>query len=275
MSFWEGVILGIIQGLTELLPVSSSAHLVIAQSLIKGFHQPGVLFDVILHLGTLLAVIFFFRKEIFDITMALIPLKWRPASCCHEDSGLIGARRKLALLIIIGTVPAGIMGVLFRDEIHRLFESVEITAVMLLITGVLLFASDNIKNANRLEDKMNIADSVLIGIAQGIALIPGISRSGSTIAFGIFRGIDRETAARFSFLLSIPAITGAAVLESRYVTSVPLSDLPTYGMGFLMAAVTGFLSLKFLFLILKRKGLKVFAYYCWFAGCVTLIVTMF
>jgi undecaprenyl-diphosphatase len=275
LSFWEGIILGIVQGLTELLPVSSSAHLVIVQSFIKDFHQPGVLFDVVLHLGTLLAVIFFFRKDILDIMKALIPPKWLPESYCHDDSAMMAIRRKMALLIVIGTVPAGIMGILFKDQIHRFFESVQVTAVMLLITGLLLFTADKIKNADRREDKTNIMDSIVIGIAQGIALMPGISRSGSTIAFGIFRGLHRETAARFSFLLSIPAITGAAVLESRYMTSVPTSDLTTYGIGFLMAAITGFLSLKFFFLILKKRGLKIFAYYCWFVGCMTLILKTF
>ncbi|MEI8172377.1 MAG: undecaprenyl-diphosphate phosphatase [Deltaproteobacteria bacterium] len=272
MSIWEGVVLGIVQGLTELLPVSSSAHLVIVQSFIKGFHQPGVLFDVILHLGTLFAVIFFFRKDILDITKALIPGKWLPVSFRRDDSRRIAMRRKMALLIIIGTLPAGIAGLLFKDAIHGLFESVGVAAAMLLITGVLLFLSDQVKNADRQEDEMNITDGIVIGMAQAVALIPGISRSGSTIAFGIFRRLDRETAARFSFLLSIPAITGAAVLESRYLTSIPASDLPAYGIGFLMAAITGFMSLKFLFLIIKKKGLKMFAYYCWFVGCITLIL---
>jgi undecaprenyl-diphosphatase len=275
LSIWEGVILGIVQGLTELLPVSSSAHLVIVQSFIKGFHQPGVLFDVILHLGTLLAVVFFFRKDILDIMKALIPVRRLPPSWCHNDSTVMAARRKMAFLIVIGTLPAGITGVLFKDEIHRLFESIEVAAAMLLITGMLLFISDQIKDADRQERDMNITDSIVIGMAQAVALIPGISRSGSTMVFGIFRKLDRETAARFSFLLSLPAITGAAVLESRYVTSVPSSDLPAYGIGFLMAAITGFLSLNFLFLILKKKKLKIFAYYCWFVGCMTLILKTF
>jgi undecaprenyl-diphosphatase len=275
MSIFEGIILGIIQGLTELLPVSSSAHLVIAQSLMEGFHQPGVLFDVVLHMGTLFAVVFFFRKDIWNIAKSLIPVTWLPLSLCHDNRATTTIRRKTALLIIIGTVPAVIVGFLFRHEIHSLFDSLEITAFMLLITGGMLFISDGIKHADKGENEMTVTDSIVIGIAQAVALVPGISRSGSTIAFGIFRKLDREAAARFSFLLSVPAICGAIVLESRYVTSVPTSDMMAYGIGFLAAAVTGFLSLKFLFFILKKQNLKIFAYYCWFVGCTTLILSYF
>lgn len=272
MSIWEGIMLGVIQGLTELLPVSSSAHLVIAQSFIEGFHQPGVLFDVVLHLGTLLAVIFFFRKDIFDLVCALVPSKWLSASSRLYEGELRSMRRKLVIFIVIGTIPAGLIGVFFGHEIHRLFESVEVASFMLLITGLMLFASDRVKDANR--EEMNMSDGIIIGIAQGIALIPGISRSGSTIAFGIFRKLDRETAARFSFLLSIPAVSGAVILESRYLTSVPPSEVFVYGLGFIAAAITGFLSLKFLFVLVKKKKLTFFAYYCWFVGSIMLTIKM-
>lgn len=270
MSPWEGVILGIVQGLTEFLPVSSSGHLVIAQSLIKGFQQPGVFFDVMLHFGTLLAVVFFFRKDLCEIIKAAAPKQ--PG---NVDYALVSMRRKTLLLIIVGTIFTGIIGLIFKDKIHVLFKSVEITAVMLLVTGLLLFLSDKIKDTNRLEKDMNITDSIIIGIVQGIALVPGISRSGSTIAFGIFRKLDRETAARFSFLLSIPAIIGAVILESRHIVSVPSGDLIAYVAGTIAAVITGFLSLKLLFLIIRKKGLGIFAYYCWFVGIATLLVKVF
>lgn len=271
MNIWDAVILGIIQGLTELLPVSSSAHLVIAQSLIKDFHQPGVLFDVILHLGTLTAVIFFFRKDLTDMLRALVPNNVFANPGNDEAREERNIRRKWVLLIVIGTIPAGVVGLLFKDQIHDLFESVETAAFMLMITGLLLFASDNIKDAVRRENSTNIVDSIVIGIAQAIAIIPGISRSGSTITFGIFRKLDRETSARFSFLLSIPAIFGACILEARYMTNLHTSDAWIYGVGFLTASVTAFFSLKFLFIILKKSVLRYFAYYCWGVGCVTLI----
>lgn len=274
MNFYYAIILGIIQGLTEFLPVSSSAHLVIAQSFIEGFSQPGVLFDVILHLGTLSALFFFFKRDVIAILRALTPESWVSNSGDPEEKKRRNTQRKWAFLIIIGTIPAGVVGLLFKEEIHRLFESAEIAAFMLLVTGVLLFLSDNVKDATRQDEHTNIGDSIIVGVAQAVAIIPGISRSGSTIAAGIFRKLDRETSARFSFLLSIPAIIGAVILELPYLTDIHYSQVWIYALGFLTAAVTAFLSLKFLFFILKKSILRYFAYYCWCVGCVTLIIKM-
>lgn len=267
----EAILLGIIQGLTEPLPVSSSAHLVIVPALIPGFHQPTVFFDVVLHLGTLVAVIFFLRREIRDLIAALVPKPGR-TEIAPAAGNERGADRRLILLIIVATFLTGVIGVLFKDRIERLFESVETTACMLFITGILLFLSDRVKKATRRKSEMNLTDGIVIGLVQAIALIPGISRSGSTITFGIFRGLERETAARFSFLLSIPAIAGAAVLKAPELTRIPAGELLAMGAGFLSAAVTGFLALKLLFVMINRTGLSVFAYYCWFAGAATLII---
>lgn len=266
MSPWEGIILGVIQGLTEFLPVSSSGHLVIAQSFIKGFRQPGVLFDVMLHFGTLLAVIFFLRRDVYEIIKAIVPKQLN-----NGELTLISIRRKTALLIMVGTIFTSIIGFALKDKVHILFESVDVVAFMLLVTGLLLFFSDKIKNTEKFEKDMTITDSIIIGIVQGIALVPGISRSGSTIAFGIFRKLDRETAARFSFLLSIPAVIGAMILELRHIVFVPSSDLIIYIAATIAAILTGFLSLKILFLIIKKRGLSIFAYYCWFVGIATLL----
>jgi undecaprenyl-diphosphatase len=270
LSIWEGIILGIIQGLTEFLPVSSSGHLVIAQGFLPGFQQQGVLFDVMLHIGTLLAVVFFLRQEIFDIVKALMP---RPkAVAAHENHDDISVRRRIALYIIIGTIVTGTIGVLCKDAIHQLFESVEIAAAMLLVTGFLLFATERMTHAVRTEKDMTIVDALVIGLAQAVALIPGISRSGTTIAFGLFRNINGETAARFSFLLSIPAILGAMVLETGYMTAVSLHEIIVYGVGMITAAVVGFGALKLLFFIIKKRELRFFAYYCWCVGTITLII---
>ena len=272
MTLTEAIILGIVQGLTEPLPVSSSAHLVIIPALIPGFHQPSVFFDVVLHLGTLIAVVFFLRKDIAGIVASLLPeIGLRgvlPAVTGEERT----ANRRLLLLIVVATFLTGVIGILFKDRTERLFESVETTAVMLLITGLLLFLSDRIKKGKREKSAMHLTDGIVIGLVQAAALIPGISRSGSTIAFGIFRGLERETAARFSFLLSIPAIAGAAVLKAADMTQIPAGDLIALGTGFLSAAGTGFFALKLLFVAIKRTGLGPFAYYCWCAGAATLIV---
>ena len=271
MTPTEAVVLGIIQGLTEPLPISSSAHLVIVPALIPGFQQPSLFFDIILHLGTLVAVVFFLRKDIAGIISSLLPETWGadifPATKSEERT----ANRRLALLIIVATLLTGVIGVLFKDRIERLFESVETTAVMLCITGTLLFLSDRVKKTEREKSAMTLTDGIVIGLVQAVALIPGISRSGSTITFGIFRGLSREPAARFSFLLSIPAIAGAVVLETAGMTRIPQGDLIALGAGFLAAAVTGFLALKLLFIMIKRTGLGIFACYCWFFGTATLI----
>lgn len=248
--------------------MSSSGHLVIAQSFIRGFQQPGVLFDVMLHFGTLLAVLFFFKRDIYEILSSLLPKKWLQS----YEADLISTGRKMALFIAVGTLITVIVGLLFEDTIHYLFTSVDIVAAMLIVTGILLYLSDRVKEAVRREDDIRLIDGIIMGVAQGFALIPGISRSGVTITFGIFRKLDRETAARFSFLLSIPAITGATVFEMRYIGSVAPGDLAVYIAGMITAAVTGFLTLKLLFFIIKKKRLSIFAYYCWFLGISTLMI---
>jgi len=269
LSPYEGLFLGIVQGLTEFLPVSSSGHLVIVQSLMEGFRQPGVLFDVMLHMGTLLAVLFFFRRDIVDLLAALLPQKGRDPSTV--DAALISTRRRLVLYILAGTAVTGIVGVTFEDGIHRLFASVEITAFMLLVTGGLLFFADRVTGTSRREEDMTLRDGILIGLVQGISLIPGISRSGSTIAAGMFSKLEGETAGRFAFLLSIPAIMGAMVLELKYIGSVPGREMVIYLIGALSAAVTGFLTLKILFFMIKKRKLRYFAYYCWFVGVSVLV----
>jgi len=268
----EAIILGIVQGLTEPLPVSSSAHLVIVPTLIPGFHQPDVAFDVLLHLGTLVAVVFFLRREIGELLVSLLPGKTQGDPATETEAGEKAANRRMVLWITVATFLTGVIGILFKDRIERLFESVETTACMLFITGILLFWSDLMKTKGRRKGDMNLKDAIILGLVQAVALIPGISRSGSTISFGIFRGLERETAARFSFLLSIPAISGAAILKSACLMRLPAGDLPVLGAGFLAAAVTGFLSLKLLFAMINKIGLAPFAWYCWLFGSATLII---
>ncbi|MEA3486831.1 MAG: undecaprenyl-diphosphate phosphatase, partial [Thermodesulfobacteriota bacterium] len=223
------------------------------------------------HFGTLLAVLVFLRREILNILTSLIPAGWFRNSERGHDGMQVRSGRKMALYIITGTVFTGIIGLSFEERIHHLFTSVTTVSFMLLITGVLLFIADRFQGG-RVEKDMNIIDSVVIGIVQGISLIPGMSRSGSTIAFGIFRGLDGETAARFSFLLSIPAILGAVVLESKYIGMIPPGDIAVYLTGMIIAAVTGFLTLRLLLFIIRKHKLSIFAYYCWILGISTLII---
>jgi undecaprenyl-diphosphatase len=268
LNLSTAVVLGIVQGLTELFPVSSSAHLVILQSFFPDFQQPGVAFDAILHFGTLVAIVFYFRTDIWNIFKAFIPQQGKVVAAAND----LSASRKLLLLIIIGTIPAAILGLLFQKEIHKVFESAQAAALFLIITGLLLFLSDKVKDAQRDEKEMNIADSILIGLAQSVALLPGISRSGATITTGIFRKLTRTTAARFSFLLSLPAVCGAVILEWPFIRQIPSSGIWFYFIGFLCAMLAGLLSLKLFFLVIREARLKYFAYYCWAFAIFTLLV---
>jgi undecaprenyl-diphosphatase len=268
LNLSTAIILGIVQGLTELFPVSSSAHLVILQSFFTDFRQPGVAFDVILHLGTLFAIAFYFRAEIINIVRGLIPARLLSVSSPIDA----GVSRRFVLLIVIGTIPVVIAGLLFRKTIHQTFESAQVAAFFLLITGLLLFLSDRVQNVRRETKEMTLTDSILIGIAQAFALLPGISRSGATITAAIFLKIDRTEAARFSFLLSLPAVCGAVILESGYLRYISSADILPYIAGFISAALAGFLSLKLFFLVIRKARLKYFAYYCWILGTLTLLL---
>ncbi|MBN1364545.1 MAG: undecaprenyl-diphosphate phosphatase [Syntrophaceae bacterium] len=268
MNLSTAIILGIVQGLTELFPVSSSAHLVILQSLLPDFHQPGVAFDAILHLGTMFAVVFYFRSDIWNIFKAFLPQKNQFAAVsANTDTATL---KKIAIFLFIGTIPAALFGLIFKDYIHSAFESAGAAAFFLLITGVLLFFSDKVTSARRDEKDINFTDSILIGFAQALALLPGISRSGVTISTGIFRKLNRTVAARFSFLLSIPAICGAVILESGYINT-SRQEMWLYLTGFVCSMSAGLLSLKLFFLIIREARLKFFAYYCWALGFLTLL----
>lgn len=270
MNLSTAIILGIVQGLTELFPVSSSAHLVILQSFLPDFHQSGVAFDAILHLGTLFAVAFYFRADIWNMLKALLPQQSSLTGISGDTD--ITALRKLFLFLIIGTIPAAFLGLLFQNYIHSVFESARAAAFFLIITGFLLFFSDKVKDAQREGKDMNLADSILIGLAQAVALLPGISRSGATITAGIFRKFNRPAAARFSFLLSLPAVCGAVILESGYFMQIPSSEIWLYFVGLICAALAGLISLKLFFLVIREARLKFFAYYCWIFGIFTLLV---
>ncbi len=252
------VLLGILQGVTEVLPVSSSGHLVIAQSLIPGFHQPGVLLDVSLHLGSLVAVLVYFRRDLINMASALV---------LPHNSAYAPARR-LLWLVLIGSLPAALIGFLFRQNVERLFSEVWVSGAMLLVTGVLLFISDRLEGKGRALDRMHARDALTVGLAQGLAILPGLSRSGATIFAGIFAGVERGLALRYSFLLSIPVIIGAFVLEvvthaAQWKQNI---DVAGYSAGTVAAFLVGYLSILVLLRVLHSRRLSFFAYYCWVVG---------
>ncbi|HOO41114.1 MAG TPA: undecaprenyl-diphosphate phosphatase [Syntrophales bacterium] len=267
MTALQAVILGVVQGLTELLPVSSSAHLVIAQSFMTEFHQPGVLFDAVLHVGTLFSVIYFFRNDIVSLAISILPGLSRRTVPEEQQK----AFRKVAGLILISTAITVLIGFIFKDRIEILFSSVTVAASMLFVTGFFLFLSDWKKHIEKNEENLSVPGAALIGLIQAAALVPGISRSGSTIVCGIFLGLRREAAARYSFLLSVPAILGAVTLQAPHFSAVATGEWFPYALGFATSAITGFFSLHLLYFVIRRARLRFFAYYCWLAGGAVLL----
>ncbi|WP_418790156.1 undecaprenyl-diphosphate phosphatase [Phosphitispora sp. TUW77] len=242
MSILESIILGIIQGLTEFLPISSSGHLVLFQRLL-GLEEAILTFDVLLHLGTLAAVICVFRNDIISIIR-------RPF-------------QRLTLLLILATIPTGIMGLAFKDFFEKLFISGSTLGIEFIITGFIIWFADRAVERGKQLDNITYFDAVVVGIMQGIAILPAISRSGLTIAGSLFRGINRETAARFSFLVSIPAIAGATILDLKDLQGLPDGMGLPFLIGPLIAALSGYWAIKFMIRILQQGSMRWFAYYVW------------
>ena len=270
MEPFQAAILGVLQGLTEFLPVSSSGHLVLGQRFF-GLTEPELLFDISLHIGTLLAVVLVFFKEIAAIFSALVRMPallaesggWRPMLQGSEQV-------RTAFLIVVGSVPTAVLGLGFHRAADRIFASVPIVGAMLLVTGALLWATRRRSGGGRTVSSMTVKDALIIGLLQGCAILPGISRSGATISAALFLGVERSTAGRFSFLLSLPAIVGALLLEIHGGLSSTASG-PTVLLGAVVAAATGCLALVALLRIVKSGHLHRFAPYCWLLGAAVLL----
>ena len=265
MNSITSTILGVVQGLTEFLPISSSGHLVLFQNLL-GFKEPELLLDTSLHLGTLLAVcIYFFSdlKKMIDETWHFLAalLKGETRLKNVNDSPYVS----LSLWVIVGTIPTGIIGVCFKDQFESLFGSVYIVGFMLLVTGLILIIPKFLPKDYSNRNTVGLVTALIVGIAQGMAIIPGISRSGTTIICGLLCRMDRELAARFSFLLSIPAILGAMVLQLGSNSLENVNILPLIS-GFIFSALVGLAALKVLMMIVKKGNLAYFAPYCWGVG---------
>jgi len=252
----EALILAVVQGLTEWLPVSSSGHLVITQKVL-GLNPP-LIFDVMLHVGTLIVVLTVFRKDIVDIIKAVIKRDF------ETEEG------KLALFIVVGSVPIAIIGFVFYDFFKSLFSNLLAVGIAIIITGSVIFFSEK-RIGNR---KMGILDSLLIGLAQAVTIIPGISRSGITVATGLLRKIDKTKAFRYSFLLSVPAVIGATVMESRDLVLGNMEMAPLF-LGATISMIVGYVSLKLLKKIVMNEKFHLFAYYCWTVGIAMILFISF
>ena len=269
------IFLGMVQGLTEFLPVSSSGHLVIFQTLF-GMEGPQLFFDIMLHVGTGIAVIFFLRKDLAAILGGIA--SW--FGDYRRKGGLIDSllsheSTRMVILLFIACIPTGLAGILLKDTFEGLFHSVTTTGLALIITGFILFLTRWAPQKNRGVRDMNILDALIVGLAQGIAITPGISRSGFTICALLFLGINRELSAKFSFLLALPAITGAAILESSHINRFSPGMLIPVGSGFLTSILFGFLALYLLLAIVRKGKMSMFAYYCWILGTVTLFYGLY
>lgn len=272
MSPFEAIVLGVIQGLTEFLPISSSGHLVLFQHLL-GFRQPEILFDVCLHMGTLAAICTVFFREIVQIlnTMLTLPVKSRAAGGLQTLYRTDEAVR-MAALIVVGSVPTALMGLIFHQFAERIFASVPLVGVMLLLTGCLLWLTRRATQPGRPVLGLTPKDALAVGIAQGLAILPGISRSGATISAALYAGVDRRTAGRYSFLLSIPAILGALVLEADASLSQTNISAGIMLIGAITAAVIGYGALQILLFVVHRGKMYQFAPYCWLAGTAALLL---
>lgn len=252
LSLLQAAILGIVQGITEWLPISSSGHLAIIQN-IWGVGVP-VAFDVLLHFGTLIVILAVFWKDIINMLKALVKLDFK------SEYG------KLLLFVIIGSLPTAIIALLFQDIFESFFFNLSAVAIALLITGTLLALSERWANKR----DINVKDSLLIGIAQGLAFIPGLSRSGATISAGLLRGADKVKVARFSFLLAIPAIIGATALKiSEFALETTLIAPAIVGTA--VAILFGYVSLKALLKIIVQKKFHYFSAYCFAIGILLLL----
>lgn len=274
MSLLSAILLGLIQGVTEFLPISSSGHLAIAENLLhmSGSSEVPGFFDVLLHLGTLVAVFIAYWSDIREMVIELF-YGVRDLAQRSTPTPAPPARR-LILLIIVGTLP--LFAVLpIKDAVESLSGNMYFVAGALLVTGCLLFASDRVRPGRKTEKSATLLDVLLVGVAQAIATCPGISRSGTTITAGCFVGFDRRFAVRYSFLMSIPAILGANILSLKdAVTDIIWDDVPVYLVGVAVAAAVGYVCIRLLKMIADKGKFGFFAYYCWAVGIVTLILTL-
>ncbi len=273
MTLLSSVLLGLIQGVAEFLPISSSGHLAIAEHLMGAHVEVPEFFDVLLHLGTLAAVFVAYWADVRDMILEFFGGVRDLAR--RTTPNPVPAARRLILLIIVGTLPLFVV-LPIKDLVEGLADSMFFVGGALIATGFLLFASDRVKKGRKNEKTATLVDVLLVGVAQAVATCPGISRSGTTITAGCFVGFDRKFAVRYSFLMSIPAILGANILSLKdaFDAGILWAEVPIYLVGVAVAAVVGYACIRLLKMIADKGKFGFFAYYCWAAGALTLLATL-
>lgn len=286
MNVLKAILMGIVQGLTEFLPVSSSGHLGLIKGLF-GMDSQSILFDVLLHVATLISICAVFYKDVLRLVIEF-------GGMCRDIFGNAAALgrsltdgktpeyarvisspyRRFVLLLIVSTVPTGVIGVFMKDIVENASGNLLVTGICLLCTGLILVLSDFLADGGKKLKEMNLGDSFSIGVAQGVATLPGLSRSGVTIVAGMLCGLDRKFAAKYSFLMSIPAVLGALILELFDLgsESVTASDVGCYILGMVIAAVIGYIALRLLMNLVVSRYFKYFAIYCGAIGLISIIV---
>ncbi len=269
MNLLQAIILGIVQGLTEFLPVSSSAHLVLVPYFFGWKFAPEQVlpFDVIVQLGTLLAVVVFFWKDLWIIIVAFVRgiLKGKPFA---------DVQARLGWFLILATIPAGLLGLLIKQQVDEAFQSPTATGIFLFVTAAILLLAEWLSRRSRPFSSIVWLDALWMGVGQAISIFPGVSRSGATMSSGLLRDLDRKAAARFAFLMSVPVFLAAGALEIKDALALPnLGEfLPLVLVAFAAAAVVGFFSIRWLLAFVANHSLRVFALYCAVLGAVTLFV---
>jgi undecaprenyl-diphosphatase len=271
LEFLVAVLLGVVQGLTEFLPVSSSGHLLLGQYFL-GLSQDrfGLPFDVALHLGTLVAVIAFFWRDLLGMAGAFV------LSLLPGRRNLADPQQRLAYLILASTIPAALIGFFLESFFENTVRSPWVVAFNLVVVGVLFILAEGVGSKTRSADKLRFVEAVGIGLAQAAALVPGVSRSGATITLGLFLGLRREEAARFSFLMSVPIIAGAGFLQLTDAVSQGMSrsEALIFGAGFVSSAVVGYLAIRFFLRYVIHHSLRAFAYYRFALAAVVVVALL-
>ena len=273
MSYLNAILLGLIQGLAEFLPISSSGHLSIFQNFLN-IEGADLFFDVLLHLGTLIAVFIAYRKEIIELVRDFLSMFNRNQT--EGESRAARPNRRMVLLLIVATLPL-LLVLPVKDKLESLYTNTFFIGFALIVTGLILFFADRVPKGRKSENNATLVDALIVGVGQALAVVPGLSRSGTTISAGLSRRFDREFAIRFSFLLSIPAVLGANLLSliDAVKEGVNWSLMPKYLIGMIVAGVSGYFAIRLLRYITQKSKFGVFAYYCWGVGLVTLILSLF
>lgn len=276
MSYIEAIILGLVQGLGEFLPISSSGHLALLQNLFGIEGEQILFFAVMLHLGTLVSVFICYWKDICELVVELfVTIK----DLCTGKGLQLQERpvRKLGVMIIVATIPTAVIGILFNDMFESFYGSFVAIGIGFLFTGIIMFLAERMGSAKKEIGEMGFGTAVLVGVMQGIAICPGVSRSGSTLVGGLATGLKREFAVRFAFLISIPSILGSVVLEvpDALEQGIDAALLGPIAAGMIVAAISGYAAIKGMIKLVSKGKLSYFSYYVWALGAFTVIYGLF